>query len=246
MAEDLLNCSQVGTALEKVGRHGVAQTMRAEVGRIWHSGQGSMHDPAHDPGIDPVAAVTDEQRPFSRIGELRSIVGPRVHGAKSRAPQRHSPFFVPLAEDAKRAALTIDVSKVDPAEFRHPDAAGVQRLEDRGVPEQCSAIRGGGRRSGLGQTFEQTPRCLLIESLRQAPLLFRSAQLRSRIERSQIGALRPCEEHTRGRRPALHSRTTGTRSLLRREPSAQLADLHIAERANVVRLKVRKEIRQIR
>jgi len=61
MAEQLLNRAQVRTALEHMGRRGVPQAVRAEVGHPRLCRQ-SVHRGTNGPGVDPSAADADEQR----------------------------------------------------------------------------------------------------------------------------------------------------------------------------------------
>ena len=60
MTEQFLHRTQVRTALQQVGRHRVPQAVRAQVRALGERSQRPVHETAHHPGIDPAAAVADE------------------------------------------------------------------------------------------------------------------------------------------------------------------------------------------
>ena len=69
VAEHLLHRSQVGAALQQVGRGRVTEPVGSDVRRTGHLGDALVHERADRPLVDPAAAGADEQRGARVLGD---------------------------------------------------------------------------------------------------------------------------------------------------------------------------------
>ena len=233
MSEDLLYRPQVGPALQQVGGHRVAQAVRPQVGGVGHHRQGLVDQPTHHPGIDPCAAVTDEQGE-TRAGHGKEAAHPQpgVQCPKRRAAERHRPLLATLSEHAQEPALGVDVPEVEPAELGHPDPGRVEHLDDGQVAAPCGHPGG---LSGLGdpcrEPLQQEPGLVHLHRRRQPSVHLGRPQCLGRIGRHAAGALCPGEERPDCRRPALEGRPVGTTGMEIGQPGAQVGQRDVDQRA---------------
>ena len=121
-----------------MGGHRVAQAVRTEVGGVGDGLQGAMDEAAHHAGVDPGAAVADEDGLAGVAGQLAAPAHPVVESSPGGGAERDGALLAAFAEDADDAASGIQVGQVEAAEFGDPDSAGVEHLKDR----QVTAERG--------------------------------------------------------------------------------------------------------
>src|SRR5690606_19666694 len=105
----------------------------------------------------------------SRDGELRPAgAAPLLDRLAGGYAYRDAAFLVPFADDAHDPTVTVEVVDVEAAELTHPDASGVQQLEDGAVTE---ADRGAV--VGVRDGFEDRRDVVLGEHAGQRSVRFR-------------------------------------------------------------------------
>ena len=111
VTEDLLHGAQVGAAFEQVGRGGVAQPVRPQVGSARQLGQMLVHQPADRSGIDPPTLRAQDQRGTAAGPGQRGppLPEPRVQRALGRSAERHGPLLVALADHPDHPPVPVDV-----------------------------------------------------------------------------------------------------------------------------------------
>ena len=92
-----------------------------------------------DPGVSGVLLDAPVDEPRACVGQVA------LDPAYGALTDRHEPVLGALAEtDAHDAALHVQVADLEAGELAPPHACGVERLEDRAVPEPTEAC---GRRA---------------------------------------------------------------------------------------------------
>ena len=178
VAEQRLDHSQIGAALQQVRRERVAQDVRGE-----RPGDAGVHRVVthHPPERLPrhaAPAMGNEQDRLVRLGPLRPHLGEvALDQGPSRLAERHHPALTALAQHRQVAAAQLEVGQLQRAQLRHAQTRGVHGVQHRRVAQ---AARGGG--VGRGQ---QGPHVVGSEQARQlAAALGRGDQLH-RIARDQ-------------------------------------------------------------
>lgn len=231
VTEQLLDRPQVSATLEQMGCHGVSKSVGTQVGDIVDQCESAVDEPAHDPRVNSPAPVSDEQR-RSRTGGRQPVpVGqPAVECANGRSPQRDGPLLVTLAEHAQEPPVVVDVAGVEPAEFRDPDAAGVEDLNDRQVAlGRGPPARVVVRPHPLGQPLQELADLVGLQRGWQPPVDARRAEGPRRVSRKPARAVSPGEEGPDRRCPALKGGALGAGRMLVGQPSAQVVEVNCAE-----------------
>jgi hypothetical protein len=139
VAEQLLDRSQIGAALEEVRRVRVPKRVRMERSAIGERIAGE--DSPRVPGRQATAPGVDEERGRGLLQELGSG-GPKIRGNRvaSRAAQREPPDLRAFAEHRDRGPAQVDGLDVETATFAHPETRAVEKLEERGVAQHSWII----------------------------------------------------------------------------------------------------------
>src|SRR5436305_3811901 len=92
--------------------------------------------------VESAPASTEQRRgPAGRPDPRGPALGePSSDRTHRRYPDRDDPFLAAFAEHAKGVAGQINIVDVEPAQFAHPQRAGVQQLENRLVPKRLDAL----------------------------------------------------------------------------------------------------------
>jgi len=153
MAEQFLNDTQIGAALEQVGRRAVPQTVRSDVMRSVHRCDGLVHDSAGLPRVQPSTAGAEQQRrPRLCGGQRRAAVAkPGPQRVQCRLSERHGALLVAFSEHPQQSVPGVEVVDVEAAQLTHPDSSGVQQLHDQPISQrQRITLLGTGIRSVHG------------------------------------------------------------------------------------------------
>ena len=150
MAEELLDRTQVGAALEEVRGERVPEAMRV--------GERA----AERRRIQPPAAGREEQRVLRAARELRARVA-EVAGEPVRRllAERHRPLLAALAADVHLLLLEVDVGEIQADGLGAAEAGGVDELDERAVPDgdrPVVAERAGFVREGIERSARFSPR----------------------------------------------------------------------------------------
>src|SRR5205814_9435363 len=110
VAEQLLDTAEVGSALEQVGREGVAEEVRMNALRVEAGLRGELpqDEECSGPGQWAAAGVQEELGTVPAVEErptLREIATDRFRGLP---PDRDDPLLVPLTDAAKEALVELD------------------------------------------------------------------------------------------------------------------------------------------
>ena len=188
-------------------------------------------------------AVADEDR-RARLGAgQRAPDGqPGRQRPGRRGPVRHRPLLVALAEHPDGLAVVVDVAEVEPAQLGHPDAGGVQQLEDGHVP-------GGARSPAVRAT------CSASVSIAAASALSRvggSDRTRFGDRRAAAGSCiqpprlqGPATEHPDGRGPPLQRPAGPAAGLLVGQPGAQRPDGQPGQVPDAEPVQVGEQVEQV-
>ena len=155
MAEELLHGTEVGTAVEQVGRRGVAKSVGAcgpcpgQLGQeggnqcVHRAAPQSLPPRAHKHRVVGGAVGTGPSLTVASIHSRQqsgaTIVEIRAQGPPGRHAKWHNALFGALSGDAQRAALVIDVATVEADQLAHAQRTRVQQLDD-GHVTQCGGI----------------------------------------------------------------------------------------------------------
>ena len=152
MPEQFLDCAQIGTAFEQMGRGRVPKTVWPEVGCTRDRAEPVVDHPPNRSGIDAPTAKA-EQYGRSAVRRSQSRPSPHQPGLKrdiSRKPVRHGAFFGPLAQHPEHPPTPIHVTSVQSDELADPNTRGVEQLDDQPVPEfECLVSWSCVHRAGL-------------------------------------------------------------------------------------------------
>lgn len=115
VAEEFLDDTQVGAAFEQVGGGGVAQAVRAQVGRSGDGRDDLVHHGAGLALVEAAAALAEQQCPAGMfVDQGRAArAEPGVQRGVGGAAEGYRSFLVALAEDTDECALPIDVVDVE-------------------------------------------------------------------------------------------------------------------------------------
>lgn len=138
VTEQLLDDSEVGAPFEQMGRRGMPEPVRSEVGCTGNSRQYVVNDGAGLALVESGAAPTEQQRRTGRgCGQGRSTrVNPHVQRAIGRGTERYDALLVTLAEYAQDQPSPIDIVDVEAAELADSDTGRVEQLDDQPVPHR--------------------------------------------------------------------------------------------------------------
>ena len=179
MPEHLLHFTQIGAAVEHMGRGTVPQGVRTDV-RNARLASLAMYDLPDNPLVDPTAPATKEQRLPRAIACKRGAPGlqPLVQRTRRRRSERNDTLLISFAGDANGSLGEIDVGNVDADKFPNADARRIEQLHHCGVADGDCTVRR--RAAGL------------------APLMFRPLPVAFRSTLSLLRSLlvslshRPC------------------------------------------------------
>lgn len=134
VAEHLLHFSQIGAAVEHMGRGAVPQGMRADI-RHPRIPSLPMHNPPDDPLIDSSATASQEQRftGLFRREHRTADTQPLVHSTRCRSAERNNPLLIPFTGDPDGPLSEIDIDDIDADKFPDADARGIQQLHHRSI-----------------------------------------------------------------------------------------------------------------
>ena len=155
VAEQLLHRPQVGAALEQVGGGGVAQPVRADVGRARDLGDAPVHQRAHRALVDPPAAGAEEERRPGSVDEQGRASRASQRSARARPGGRTAPMRslrpLPSTRTTLRSRSTSSRSSPTSSPTRMPGR--VEQLEHRHVaqPDRRSRRRPAPRPPGSGR-----------------------------------------------------------------------------------------------
>ena len=110
--EHLLHFTQIGAAVEHMGRGTVPQGVRTDV-RNTRLASLAMYDLPDNPLVDPAAPATKEQRLPRKIACKRGASGlqPLVQSTRRRRSERNDTLLIPLAGDADGALGEIVIAQ---------------------------------------------------------------------------------------------------------------------------------------
>ncbi len=130
MAEELLDRSQVGAALEQVGRERVAQAVRV------------ANEAAQGRRVEPVSARREEERIVGAARELRARLAEIArHEARRLLAERHDPVLSAFAEaHVDELLLEVDVGQVKPDSLSAAQPGRVHELDERLVSQRKRAF----------------------------------------------------------------------------------------------------------
>ena len=163
MAEHLLDGAEVGAAVEQVGRAGVAERVRMEIGPARAERAVAVDEELHRREAEAAAARRDEEG--ARIDGARAQVRERsaereVGGERlgGLASERHDALLAPLADDAGGAVARgeRELADVEPAGLGDAQPAAVEDLEDRAVAEH-ERVASSAREVGVAGRFATLP-----------------------------------------------------------------------------------------
>src|SRR5262249_58169898 len=91
----------------------------------------ALDDPMHPSGREAAAAWIGEERPspFAADGQ------PRIEGLEGNVARGYHPLLAPLAHDAHRALLPVQVVQIETAAFGDAKPRSVEKLEERAVAQ---------------------------------------------------------------------------------------------------------------
>ena len=204
MAQHLLDVADV----RAVGQHVGGETVPQHVGRNAFErnpdgGRAFLHDLEDALPRERTAKTRHEHVRLTEIAPRektprRGEIG--VERATAGSAQRNEPLLRALAEDAKQLAVGDNRVHAEIAEFAHAEAAAIQRLENRAVPQLARVL--------AAHRLDHREDLLLGQRLRKRQLLLRRLQEFARIVRDKPAPLQVPEEHpdrhrlARPRRPA--------------------------------------------
>jgi glucose/arabinose dehydrogenase len=136
VAEQLLDRSQVGAALEQVGREGMPQTVR-----MWG-------DAAQRAGVEPPPTSGEEERILGAVREGRPDLEPKPEPVRRLLAERDEALLAALAEHPDALAVEVDVREVEVDRLAAAESGGVDELDERAVPDLEEAP--GAKRLELG------------------------------------------------------------------------------------------------
>ena len=141
MAEHLLDSEKVGTAFQKMGGEAMPEGMRADgfvdailLGEFFHDEEDHL-------ACESCATAVQEYS----VGEFgfRRDVQPCTFDVleedfQAAVTDGHEPLFAAFADDAEEAVVAVDVTDLQPDEFRDAQSAAIHHLNHRFV-----AVTGG-------------------------------------------------------------------------------------------------------
>ncbi len=117
VTEQLLNASEVGTAVQKVSGEAVPECVRAGGWVETETQQIPFQQPANTPRRKSRAAIVNEDRRFagSQRGPNRE---PAAQPGRRHRPDRGEPLAAALAPDQDESLPEVEAGKIQPDQFR--------------------------------------------------------------------------------------------------------------------------------
>ena len=126
MPEQFLDCAQIGTAFEQMGRGRMPETVRRQIRRV-DDPDPLVDETSYRSLIDPAAASSQEHRRTASLpDQLRArLVQPTTKYLGGRDAVRDRAFLAPLPEDPDDATRRVEVVDVEGAELTDADTGRV-------------------------------------------------------------------------------------------------------------------------
>ena len=241
MAEHLLHGAEIGSALQEVGRGGVAQGVRRDIGNAGERGE-RVNVSAHLTLVDPAAAASHEEwrgraarRPRGRCPATRSSA--RIAGTPNGTTRSLSPLPTTrtVSSARSRSATSTPVSSPTRIPVAYSSSAMAQSRRSRGSP--LSARTWATSRSRLTSST--------LKDFGKGARGPRGGQPQSGVVIHDAGAVRPREEGADSR--AAPRQGAPALAVLGHvcEPGADVGELHVAPRRIVVQFEVGGEVVEV-
>src|SRR5215467_745836 len=146
VAEELLDESQIRAFAEHVGGEAVAKGVGSDAALDPRRARPALDDTMHPSGGEAAAAWIGEERPspFAAHGQ------PRIERLEGNVARGYHPLLAPLAHDAHRALLPVQVVQIEAAAFGDAKPRSVEKLEERAVAQPRLRPLDGGIQEILG------------------------------------------------------------------------------------------------
>jgi hypothetical protein len=272
MAEKLLDRTQIGTAVEQVRGRGVPQPVRSEI-RCASGLRLLMNDSPDGSDVDPTAPGAEQQGRSAACGPQHAtrFAEPTIKRLAGRCAERDRALLGSFAEDPYQPTGLVDVIEVESYQLGHPDAGGVEHLDDQGVTDGqrlaneifggrlleivgCPTVllpgRAGGRHCGwagfvaMGRG-EQGGDLGAGQHGGQRASTARTDQEQSSVVRGPPGGSCPAGERSRRGGPPGQGRAGGAGARLLRQPAAQGRKVKISHGSPAQRLQVGAQRRDV-
>src|SRR5262249_21066298 len=146
VAEELLDESQIRAFAEHVGGEAVTKGVGSDAALDPRRPRPALDDTMHPSGGEAAAAWIGEERP----SPLAAHGQPRIERLEGNVAVRHHPLLAPLAHDAPRALLPVQVVQIEAAAFGDAKPRRIEKLEKRTVAQPRLRPLDGGIQEILG------------------------------------------------------------------------------------------------
>jgi len=227
VAEQLLDGAQIGAGIEKMGREGMTQHVRARVGRLRRVSQRGLDTALHGSARQTPAPPSREERYASVLAGWRrgARAQVRVQDAAHRPGERQDALTIALAAHPHRLGFRLHVVAIQLDELGQSHAGSVEHFEQGAI---ATAARGPciGRVESGENAFE-------IHRARQPARATRCANSQGRVVFAKTECDLMAEESPESGEPACHR----ARLQARRNPLRDLISDDVAR--DRVRLEAR-------